>query len=114
MKTYKAHSTLVIQLSGLLDSNKANQLYQQVVDSEQVEVIIIDIKDVTLIDKNGFEALSNSSKQAEANNIQLFVCSRKTEASFNQVYSSNSHYLLDRMEFYSSDLGGNYSGKQVA
>lgn len=67
----------VINPVGILDSTKAEE-FRQVVDERLatgVEVILIDLKDVTFIDSSGLGALVVILKQIRALDRKLCICS---------------------------------------
>jgi anti-anti-sigma regulatory factor len=74
---YQASSINILSLSGFLNRSKADEIYQEVMDSitQGAEVIIIDLRDVSLIDEMGSNILSSCSEKASEYGIHLFVIS---------------------------------------
>jgi anti-sigma B factor antagonist len=67
----------VIEPAGILDSTKAEE-FQQMVDrllDEGVEIILIDLKDITFIDSSGLGTLVVLLKKVRGMNRKLCICS---------------------------------------
>jgi anti-sigma B factor antagonist len=67
----------VIEPAGILDSTKAEE-FQQMVDQlldEGVEIILIDLKDITFIDSSGLGTLVVLLKKVRGMNRKLCICS---------------------------------------
>jgi anti-sigma B factor antagonist len=67
----------VVQTTGILDSTKSNQFRQEICEllDDEVDVIIIDFKDVTFMDSSGLGALVMSLKNVRSAGSKLFICS---------------------------------------
>lgn len=70
-------SITVIELSGILDGNRGNQLRREVSDTINggTDVLLIDMKDVKFIDSSGLGSLVSSMQLARTANAQLYICS---------------------------------------
>src|ERR687886_712315 len=67
----------VVQPSGILDGTKAGQFRQEIanlVDSG-VDIVLVDLKDVTFMDSSGLGALVLALKTVRAAGGKLFICS---------------------------------------
>lgn len=68
----------VLQPSGILDGTKAGQFRQEIsnlVDSDKVDIVLIDFQDVTFMDSSGLGALVLALKTVRAAGAKLFICS---------------------------------------
>lgn len=73
----------IIEPSGILDAIKGNQLRREVSDviSKQtdLDVLLIDLKDVSFIDSSGLGALVSAMQIVRNANAKLFVCSASAQ-----------------------------------
>ncbi len=67
----------VIQPSGILDGTKAKQLRRQISDivTTGVDIVLIDLQNVTFMDSSGLGALIAAQRIVRAANCKLFICS---------------------------------------
>ncbi|BAY14843.1 anti-sigma-factor antagonist [Anabaenopsis circularis NIES-21] len=67
----------IIQPSGILNGISGNQLRREVSDliDNGVEILLIDLKEVTFIDSSGLGSLVSAMQIAKTANAKLFVCS---------------------------------------
>ncbi|MEA5508150.1 STAS domain-containing protein [Crocosphaera sp. UHCC 0190] len=67
----------VFQPSGIFDGTKSAQFRQQISHSVQgnIQIIVIDFKDVSFMDSSGLGALVLSLKTVRAAGAKLFLCS---------------------------------------
>lgn len=67
----------VVQPSGILDGTKAGPFRQEITSlvESNVDVILIDFKDVTFMDSSGLGALVLALKTVRAAGRKLFICS---------------------------------------
>jgi len=67
----------ILELSGILDGIKGNQLRREISDivANGVEIVLIDFKDVKFVDSSGLGALVSSMQMMRNANGKLFVCS---------------------------------------
>jgi anti-anti-sigma factor len=70
-------SVKVLELSGILDGIKGNELRREVssVLVNGAEILLIDMKEVNFIDSSGLGALVSAMQMARNANAKLFVCS---------------------------------------
>jgi anti-anti-sigma factor len=67
----------VVQPSGILDGTKAGQFRQEITNlvESNVDIVLIDFKDVTFMDSSGLGALVLALKTVRASGSKLFICS---------------------------------------
>ncbi len=67
----------VVQPSGILDGTKAGQFRQEITSlvESNVDIVLIDFKDVTFMDSSGLGALVLALKTVRAAGSKLFICS---------------------------------------
>ncbi|GBE91709.1 STAS domain-containing protein [Nostoc cycadae] len=67
----------IIQPSGILNGISGNQLRREVSDllDNGIEILLIDLKEVTFIDSSGLGSLVSAMQIAKTANAKLFVCS---------------------------------------
>jgi anti-anti-sigma factor len=67
----------VIELSGILDGIRGNQLRREVSDivANEIDILLIDLKDVKFIDSSGLGALVSALQTVQNANGKLFICS---------------------------------------
>jgi anti-anti-sigma factor len=67
----------ILELSGILDGIRGNQLRREISDivANGVEIVLIDLKDVKFVDSSGLGALVSSMQMMRNANGKLFVCS---------------------------------------
>jgi anti-anti-sigma factor len=67
----------VVQPSGILDGTKAGQFRQEITNlvESNVDIVLIDFKDVTFMDSSGLGALVLALKTVRAAGSKLFICS---------------------------------------
>jgi anti-anti-sigma factor len=67
----------LVQPIGILDSVSANNLRREIIDliEHGVEIILLDLQNITSIDSSGIVALINTLKVVNAAQGQLFLCS---------------------------------------
>ncbi|MEH2181724.1 STAS domain-containing protein [Nostoc sp.] len=67
----------VLELSGILDGIRGNELRREVssILTNGVEILLIDMKEVKFIDSSGLGALVSAMQMVRAANAKLFVCS---------------------------------------
>lgn len=72
----------VIQPSGLFDGTKAKQLRRHVSDvmTTGVDVVLIDLQDITFIDSSGLGGLISAQRIVQTANSKLFLCSVNNQA----------------------------------
>jgi anti-anti-sigma factor len=70
-------SVKVLELSGILDGIKGNELRREVIGilANGAEILLIDMKEVNFIDSSGLGALVSAMQMARNANAKLFVCS---------------------------------------
>ncbi len=70
-----AYLANVIKLSGSLESSNAEEIYQEINQSiqQKVEIIVIDIKELKIINQGGSNILENCQRIAKKYGIQLFL-----------------------------------------
>jgi anti-anti-sigma factor len=70
-------SVKVLELSGILDGIKGNELRREVsgVLANGAEILLIDMKEVNFIDSSGLGALVSAMQMARNANAKLFICS---------------------------------------
>jgi anti-anti-sigma factor len=70
-------SVKVLELSGILDGIKGNELRREVRDvlAKGAEILLIDMKEVNFIDSSGLGALVSAMQMARNANAKLFICS---------------------------------------
>lgn len=71
-----------IELSGVLNQNNTNQLLKKVNDllSKQINIILIDMKDVSFMTSSGIGALVAALKAVHAVGGELYICSLSEQA----------------------------------
>lgn len=71
-----------IQLSGVLNQNNTNQLLEQVNDllSKQIQIILIDMKEVSFMTSSGIGALVAALKSVHSVGGELYICSLSEQA----------------------------------
>ncbi|MEH2329938.1 STAS domain-containing protein [Nostoc sp.] len=67
----------VLELSGILDGIRGNELRREVssILTNGVEILLIDMKEVKFIDSSGLGALVSAMQMTRTANSKLFVCS---------------------------------------
>ena len=67
----------LVQPIGILDSVSANNLRREIIDliEHGVEIILLDLQNITSIDSSGIVALINTLKVVNAAKGELFLCS---------------------------------------
>lgn len=67
----------LLQPVGLLDSIQANSLRQQVKSllTEKVDIVLIDLEQVTFMDSSGLAAIVLSMKMLKEVGGQIYICS---------------------------------------
>jgi anti-anti-sigma factor len=67
----------VVELSGSLDAIVGNELRGKIKDilTSGVDIVLIDLKDITFIDSSGLGALVSAMQTVKQANSQLFICS---------------------------------------
>jgi anti-anti-sigma factor len=67
----------VLELSGILDGIRGNELRREVSDAlaNKTEILLIDMKGVNFIDSSGLGALVSAMQMTRNANAKLFVCS---------------------------------------
>ena len=70
-----AYLANVIKLSGSLESNNAEEIYQEINQSiqQKVEIIVMDIKKLKFINQGGDYILENCQRIAKRYGIELFI-----------------------------------------
>ncbi len=70
-------SVTVLELSGILDGIRGNELRREVGDivASGSEILLLDMKDVKFIDSSGLGALVSAMQMVRNANGKLFVCS---------------------------------------
>ncbi|BAY23142.1 anti-sigma-factor antagonist [Calothrix sp. NIES-2100] len=78
-----AVTVTTIELSGILNADRGNQLRRDVSDliaqQQKFDVLLIDLKDVNFIDSSGLGALVSSMQTVRNANAKLFVCSASAQ-----------------------------------
>ena len=71
-----------IQLSGVLNQNNTDQLLDKVHDllSQNIEIILIDMKNVSFMTSSGIGALVAALKAVHAVGGELYICSLSEQA----------------------------------
>jgi anti-anti-sigma factor len=73
----------IIESHGVLDANRGNQLRRDVSDliakQKELDVVLIDLKEVNFIDSSGLGALVSSMQIVRNANAKLFVCSASAQ-----------------------------------
>lgn len=67
----------IIEPSGILDTTRAGQLRQEISNIVEtgVDIVLIDLKDVTFMDSSGLGALVSILKMVRVAGGKLFICS---------------------------------------
>ena len=67
----------LVQPSGIFNGPKANQLRRYIDDlvNTGVDIVLIDLQDVTFMDSSGLGALIAAQRIVRAANSKLFICS---------------------------------------
>ncbi|MEH2026135.1 STAS domain-containing protein [Nostoc sp.] len=67
----------VLEMSGILDGIRGNQLRREVSDilANGADILLIDMKEVKFIDSSGLGALVSAMQMVRIANGKLFVCS---------------------------------------
>ncbi|MFN6461066.1 MAG: STAS domain-containing protein [Nostoc sp. DedVER02] len=67
----------ILELSGILDGIRGNELRREVSDAiaNGTEILLIDMKGVNFIDSSGLGALVSAMQMTRNANAKLFVCS---------------------------------------
>ncbi|MBC1219920.1 STAS domain-containing protein [Nostoc sp. UCD121] len=67
----------LLELSGVLDSIRGNELRREVSDIllSGADILLLDMKEVKFIDSSGLGALVSAMQMARNANTKLFVCS---------------------------------------
>ena len=67
----------VVQLTGLLTGSSAKQLRYQIDDlvTTGINIVLLDLENVTFIDSSGLGALISAQRIARMANCKLFICS---------------------------------------
>ncbi|MEA5604162.1 STAS domain-containing protein [Nostoc sp. UHCC 0252] len=70
-------SVKVLELSGILDGIRGNELRREVSNTlaNGTEILLIDMKEVNFIDSSGLGALVSAMQMTRNANAKLFVCS---------------------------------------
>ncbi|MEH1868370.1 MAG: STAS domain-containing protein [Nostoc sp.] len=70
-------SITVLQLSGILDNIRGNELRRQVsgLITEGANIFLLDLKEIKLIDSSGLGALISVMQIVQSANGKLFICS---------------------------------------
>jgi anti-anti-sigma factor len=70
-------SVEVLELSGILDGIRGNELRREVssILANGTEILLIDMKEVKFIDSSGLGSLVSAMQMARNANAKLFVCS---------------------------------------
>lgn len=70
-------SVKVLEISGILDGIRGNQLRREVSDIlvNGADILLIDMKEVKFIDSSGLGALVSAMQMVRTANGKLFVCS---------------------------------------
>lgn len=100
----------VITPAGILDSTKAEE-FRQLVDqmlADGVEIVLIDLKDITFIDSSGLGTLVVLLKKVRSLNRKLYICSINDQV--RMLFELTSMHRVfdlyeDRAEFERSVLG---------
>ena len=72
----------VVQYPEVLDTNKATQFYREIQNFIEagVNIILIDLKNVTLVTSYGLMALVKAFRAVESAGGKLFICSMNEQA----------------------------------
>jgi anti-anti-sigma factor len=72
-----SRSFKIVQPSGILDSTHATQLRQEIsqIVGAQVEIVLLDLKDVSFVDSAGLGALVSALKTVRSAKAELYLCS---------------------------------------
>jgi len=70
-------SVTVLELSGILDGIRGNELRREVGNSvaNGADILLLDLKEVKFIDSSGLGALVSAMQMARNANTKLFICS---------------------------------------
>ena len=70
-------SVTVLELSGILDGIRGNELRREVstIVANGADILLLDMKKVTFIDSSGLGALVSAMQMTRNANAKLFVCS---------------------------------------
>ncbi|MGJ5630081.1 STAS domain-containing protein [Nostoc sp. CALU 1950] len=70
-------SVKVLELSGILDGIRGNELRREVsnIVDNGADILLLDLKEVKFIDSSGLGALVSAMQMVRAANAKLFVCS---------------------------------------
>lgn len=70
-------SVIVLELSGILDGIRGNELRREVsnIVANGANILLIDMKEVKFIDSSGLGALVSAMQMTRNANVKLFVCS---------------------------------------
>lgn len=72
----------VIQPAGIFDGTKAKQLRRHISDvmTTGVDIVLIDLQEVTFIDSSGLGGLISAQRIVQTANSKLFLCSINNQA----------------------------------
>ena len=70
-------SVTVLELSGILDGTRGNELRREVsgILANGADILLLDMKEVNFIDSSGLGALVSAMQMTRNANAKLFVCS---------------------------------------
>jgi anti-anti-sigma factor len=70
-------SVTVVELSGILDGIRGNELRREVsgIMAKGADILLLDMKEVKFIDSSGLGALVSAMQMARNANSKLFICS---------------------------------------
>ncbi|MBW4424946.1 MAG: STAS domain-containing protein [Nostoc desertorum CM1-VF14] len=70
-------SVTVLELSGILDGIRGNELRRQMAGilAKGCDIVLLDMKEVNFIDSSGLGALVSAAQMVQNANGKLFVCS---------------------------------------
>ncbi|MBG1259738.1 STAS domain-containing protein [Nostoc commune] len=70
-------SVTVLELSGILDGIRGNELRREVsgIMAKGADILLLDMKEVKFIDSSGLGALVSAMQMARNANSKLFICS---------------------------------------
>lgn len=102
-------SVKIVDVSGILDGKRGNDLRREIGDivASGAQIVLIDLHDVTFMDSSGLGALVSAQRLVKTSGGKLFLCSVKDQVKmlFDLTKMSRVFEILaDREEFNSKVL----------
>jgi len=100
----------VVQLSGILDGIKGNQLRRDISDvvASGSGIVLIDLQNVTFMDSSGLSSLISAQRMMRAAGGKLFLCSinDQTKMLFELTKMDRVFEVFEDREQFNSKIGG--------